>query len=799
MRKLSLIVALLCCVFSVWAQSPHGDNLTISCDDCHQTTGWTMKPGTYTFDHNVATQFTLVGQHSALDCKSCHSTLVFDQAKPECVSCHTDMHNQTVGMDCALCHTSQSWLVPNITEIHQMSRFPLMGAHLTADCNDCHPSASLLSFEPLGIECIDCHQTDYNQTQNPNHVTAGYSTNCTECHYMNMFTWSGAGIDHSFFPLTQGHAIGDCFQCHTQGTDYSNISSDCFSCHEQDYQATSNPNHSAIGLSLTCNECHTTIPGWKPADFNQHDAQFFPIYSGEHNGEWVSCTDCHQNPANYAQFTCIDCHEHNKPDMDDEHSDVGGYLYESQACFDCHPTGSGEGGFNHNLSAFPLTGAHTSVECSDCHVNGYSGTSTVCYDCHEVAFTQTSNPPHNAIGITTDCDLCHTTLPEWKPATFPIHDNYYTLTGAHGRISTDCFACHEGSYVNTPNLCFSCHSNDYNQTTDPPHQAAQFSTECETCHATEAWQPATFDHDEQYFPIYSGEHQGEWNSCTECHTNPASYAIFSCIDCHEHNQTDMNDEHGGIPGYEYASEACFACHPTGSAEGGFNHNATNFPLTGAHNTTECSACHQNGYAGTTMICGDCHQTDYGQTSNPNHNALGITNECEDCHTTNPGWIPATFSIHDQYYLLAGAHIGIANNCAECHSGDYNSTPNTCYGCHQNDYNQTNDPPHASAQFPTDCESCHTQSVWEPSTFNHDGQYFPIYSGDHRNEWTSCADCHTNPSNYASFSCIDCHEHNQTDMNDEHQGVSGYQYNSDACFNCHPNGSSARIFPKRYND
>ena len=38
----------------------------------------------------------------------------------------------------------------NINEIHRQSRFPLVGAHLTADCYSCHPSASLLRFEPLG-------------------------------------------------------------------------------------------------------------------------------------------------------------------------------------------------------------------------------------------------------------------------------------------------------------------------------------------------------------------------------------------------------------------------------------------------------------------------------------------------------------------------------------------------------------------------------------------------------------------------------------------------------------------------
>jgi hypothetical protein len=109
------------------------------------------------------------------------------------------------------------------------------------------------------------------------------------------------------------------------------------------------------------------------------------------------------------------------------------------------------------------------------------------------------------------------------------------------------------------------------------------------------------------------------------------------------------------------------------------------------------------------------------------------------------------------------------------------------GCHLTDYNQTNNPPHASAQFPTDCQMCHTTSAWIPSTFDHDGQYFPIYSGKHAGEWNLCSDCHTNPGNYAEFTCLTCHGQSQT--NEEHNGVPGYSYNSNACYNCHPNGNA----------
>ncbi|HOY04923.1 MAG TPA: hypothetical protein PLO67_05950, partial [Saprospiraceae bacterium] len=86
--------------------------------------------------------------------------------------------------------------------------------------------------------------------------------------------------------------------------------------------------------------------------------------------------------------------------------------------------------------------------------------------------------------------------------------------------------------------------------------------------------------------------------------------------------------------------------------------------------------------------------------------------------------------------------------------------------------------------------CHTTSAWTPSNWNHDQQYFPIYSGNHDGEWDDCIECHTTPNNYALFSCITCHEHsNQSQVNNDHDEVSGYQYTSTACYSCHPNGNN----------
>ena len=147
-----------------------------------------------------------------------------------------------------------------------------------------------------------------------------------------------------------------------------------------------------------------------------------------------------------------------------------------------------------------------------------------------------------------------------------------------------------------------------------------------------------------------------------------------------------------------------------------------------------------------------------------------------------------FDIHDNYYVLRGAHLVIKNDCFKCHMGSYSGTPNTCFGCHSTEYNNTTNPNHVSAGFPTACESCHSENAWIPSTWDHDNMYFPIYSGKHRNEWAQCIDCHTTAGVFTTFSCIDCHEHNdKAEVDDDHDKVTGYSYNSSACYSCHPTG------------
>lgn len=341
MRILSLLIISISVFLIAWLMpSPHGTDFKVSCNVCHSPNSWKLDKEIYSYNHDN-TKFPLVGQHNNTDCKLCHPTLVFSEANTECASCHKDVHESTVGPDCNRCHTPNSWLVENITRVHQQSRFPLLGVHATADCYQCHKSETFLRFEVVGNECYSCHSDVYLATTQPNHSQSGFSTQCIECHSIYSQNWSGAIFKHNFFPLTYGHNGIACLKCHTSGQ-FTKIPAECSTCHQADYNATSNPNHSALNFSTVCNECHTLIPGWKPASYKLHDALSFPIYSGKHRGQWTSCIDCHSNTSNYKAFSCTNCHEHNKADMDSKHSGQANYSYISTACLECHPRGNTE-------------------------------------------------------------------------------------------------------------------------------------------------------------------------------------------------------------------------------------------------------------------------------------------------------------------------------------------------------------------------------------------------------------------------------------------------------------------------
>lgn len=613
-----LVLLALPATASANQDNPHGE-IALDCSECHTTEGWSPIRESPDFDH-AETGFDLRQGHADADCVSCHESLIFSFVPTACVDCHRDPHRGELGFDCEACHSPSSWDNRRaIWDVHGATLFPLTGVHATLDCAACHRRQAPFEYALTPTECFTCHVEDYQRADDPNHVAAGFPTECQVCH--NTMEWDdaefegGFGFDHSaLFQLSGAHASLDCEDCHANG--FGGTPSDCVGCHLGDYQATTDPNHQQAGIGTTCENCHGTST-WEGAvvehpflltgSHRALDCEDCHI-GGVFAGTSTDCVGCHRADYNattnpqHAQAgigtNCEDCHgtstwegavldhpfaligTHKTLDCEDCHINgvfagtptdcVGCHLDDYNAttdpnhqqagfgtqCDDCHGNSTWFGAVLDH--PFALTGAHTSLDCEDCHINGvFAGTPTDCVGCHRDDYDATTDPNHVQAGFPTDCEECHTTS-TWEGAEVD-HNSFWPLTGAHRNL--DCEACHANGFSGTPTDCYECHSGEYNGTTDPNHAAAGFPQDCELCHTTSTWFGAVFDH--LQFPIYSGEHrQGEvWDTCSDCHPNANNFMVFDCLSCHP--QAEMVEEHEEVPGFMYESQACFECHPTG--------------------------------------------------------------------------------------------------------------------------------------------------------------------------------------------------------------------------------------------
>jgi hypothetical protein len=327
----------------------HLGALGSDCATCHDTEAF---PVPRTTDAHARSAFPLSGAHELIGCESCHEDDRGGQFAPldtECFSCHETDYNGAEFVDhvaggypteCLECHSTIAWRhAPAFDHTSVSNGFELLGAHARTSCGSCHRRpGNELRFEPSDQnDCIACHQTDYERQ----HGGTGLSTGCAGCH--NPSDWEDVDFDHELtgFELLGQHQSLDCESCHTRPGNQLRFprpggQDDCIACHQTDYNA----EHSGTGFPTTCLTCHGTDQ-WPGASFD-HDAQFFPIYSGTHQGEWNACQDCHTTPGNFQLFSCLTCHEHTQSRADADHSGVPGYVYQSSACLSCHPDGESD-------------------------------------------------------------------------------------------------------------------------------------------------------------------------------------------------------------------------------------------------------------------------------------------------------------------------------------------------------------------------------------------------------------------------------------------------------------------------
>ncbi len=412
----------------------HNGQFGTDCAACHSPEGW----GLAKVDHSKFA-FKLDGKHATVACESCHKNGVFKGTPMDCASCHTknDAHNGTLGNQCATCHTPNGWK-PSTFD-HNNAAFHLDGKHTSVACQSCHINGV---FKGTPMDCASCH------TKNDPHA-GKLGAKCADCHTTS--GWTPSTFDHknSSFLLTGKHTAVACAQCHKDKF-FVGTPANCSSCHNN-----ADPHSGALGAK--CETCHTTN-GWKPSAFN-HANSIFKL-TGKHTT--VACGSCHKDlKFKGTPTTCYACHAAN-----DHHGGKYG-----TNCAACHSTSAWKPAtFDHNLSSFPLTGAHVNTACTKCHINGvFVGTPKDCYSCHKAKDAHAGK-------YGTNCGTCHATT-AWKPATFK-----HTFPLDHGDGGTvACATCHPSS--TSSYTCYGCHEHTLANIEDKHKDVRNFSQDCVQCHA----------------------------------------------------------------------------------------------------------------------------------------------------------------------------------------------------------------------------------------------------------------------------------------------------------------------------
>lgn len=410
------------------------------------------------------------------DCGQCHAPFWASERMTErCLVCHTKikgelgdsstLHGTLVKgaqSTCQACHTEHAGPSAVLTVMdtssfpHEVTGFALSGHEIRSPgirfvCSDCH-TESIATFNQQ--TCAACHRSldaAYTQTH-----LAAFGADCLACHD-GVDRYGDFSHSQTAFDLTGAHLRVDCSACHAGARTMADLQAAdpaCESCHLKD-----DAHNRKLGTQ--CGICHSP-EAWKPAQFD-HNLSGFPL-EGKHAA--VQCESCHRQGYAGTPKDCYSCHQ-----KDDAHNGQFG-----MACETCHNPSSWQNAtFDHNLSRFPLTGAHVSVSCENCHQNRvFKGTPTECAACHREPVYHLGMFPGQA------CSQCHTTT-AWRPAqyngphTFPMNHGQ-----EHGRVNT-CADCHQPTLAQW--TCYTCHNQAETEQKHRKEGIANF-TDCLRCHPT---------------------------------------------------------------------------------------------------------------------------------------------------------------------------------------------------------------------------------------------------------------------------------------------------------------------------
>lgn len=395
------------------------------------------------FDHAL-TNFELRGRHVDVECSDCHDADRWHREAPTtCAGCHRadDPHQGRLGDDCGSCHVDRSWTETSFD--HDLTTFPLTGSHANATCGACHKTPV---FSDVGRTCLACHRDD--------DVHKGRNgPQCADCHSTD--TWETLTFNHLLltgFPLAGGHGGLACADCHEADDFRDRGGADCVACHRgDDVHEGSNGNQ--------CGDCHDIVD-WRAVMFNHTTRTTFPLPPGH---DELACSACHTEDIHDAlPRDCAGCHE-----------DVHRGQLGSQ-CDSCHISThwTQKTWFDHDITRFPLIGAHADVMCSSCHADAaFHDAPEECSACHA------KDDPHGG-AFGADCGSCHNPT-RWTSWRFDhMQSTGFALDGAHDGLA--CVDCHASETMRLSDDCSSCHRRD------DPH-SGRFGSNCGSCHSTSSF------------------------------------------------------------------------------------------------------------------------------------------------------------------------------------------------------------------------------------------------------------------------------------------------------------------------
>jgi hypothetical protein len=180
-------------------RDPHGAEFGMQCAGCHDEHSWQT---TFTADAHRRTNFPLSGRHAMIPCSECHPNArdrSFARTPVTCSTCHLADYQRTglttidhvaanFSLDCRQCHSTLMFRPARFPD-HDRCFLLSGGPHAGIRCTNCHisrpPAIVTGQCSTNTASCTSCHEHSCDRTAGKHNGVLGYECRdrkCYECH-----------------------------------------------------------------------------------------------------------------------------------------------------------------------------------------------------------------------------------------------------------------------------------------------------------------------------------------------------------------------------------------------------------------------------------------------------------------------------------------------------------------------------------------------------------------------------------------------------------------------------------------